>query len=155
GKKSARRRLNHKRERVRNLQRRARNHYCGEGEDARSAGSGLALCTASTTRELSEGQSDQRFGLRSQRWDWRFSRRAESIGPASLTAMFSRTCSGFLIPTMVVLTTGFARMKRRAMSGRVILEAVSSFSASTRGNVAFRFSGPKYRARQSVFGKRV
>ena len=53
---------------------------------------------------------------------------------------------------MVVLTTGLARMKRSAISGRVMLDGTTSFSFSTRGMVAFRFSGPKYFALQSLSG---
>ena len=68
--------------------------------------------------------------------------------------MFCRTCSGLRMPAIVVLTAGCDRMKRTAISGSVIPAGRISFSLSTRLIVFARFSGPKYPARQSSFGKR-
>ena len=48
-----------------------------------------------------------------------------------------------LIPGMIVLTAGWCRMKRSAMSGSVVPAGTSGFSASARSTLAARFSGTK------------
>ena len=48
-----------------------------------------------------------------------------------------------VIPGMMVLTVGFARMKRSAISGIVIPVGTSGLRASARSTLAWRFSGTK------------
>src|SRR5205823_13999242 len=57
--------------------------------------------------------------------------------------------------TIVVLTIGLERMKRSAISGKLILGGKTALSFSTRGMVFERFSGPKYLERQSSAGNFV
>ena len=64
--------------------------------------------------------------------------------------MFSRTCSNFLIPIIVVLTAGCDSTNRNAISGRDIPAGRICLSLSTRSSVLARFLGLKYRARQSL-----
>jgi len=60
-----------------------------------------------------------------------------------------------LIPTIVVLTVGFERIKRKAASGKLKFPAKTDFSFSTRVMVFFRLSGLKYLDRQSSAGNFV
>src|SRR3984893_2108770 len=69
--------------------------------------------------------------------------------------MFWRTLSGFLIPTIVVLTVGFDKIKRKAASGRLMFSGIAGLSFSTRANVFLRLSGLKYLERQSLSGNFV
>src|SRR5580700_8836425 len=83
-----------------------------------------------------------------------YRRRSPLVGPGlgrAIPAMFLQ----FGQPAIVVLTAVWDRMKRRAISGSDIPAGRTSFSLSTRLIVWARFSGPKYPARQSSFGKRV
>ena len=57
------------------------------------------------------------------------------------------------MPGITVLTSGFERMKRRAISGIVIPAGTSGLSASAWATDALRFSGTKYVLRQSSAGQ--
>ena len=52
--------------------------------------------------------------------------------PGVAGATFCRTCSAFRMPAIVVLTAGWDRMNRSAISGRVIPAGTIFFSLSTR-----------------------
>src|SRR5690606_23950008 len=81
------------------------------------------------------GHWDHSVGSRSQRCD-RSSARSSSVSPpASLVARLARTWATLRIPGITVSISGLLRMKRRAISGRVMPGGRTFFSASARATL--------------------
>jgi len=85
---------------------------------------------------------------------WRRSRWTKSAPGHSVRGpRFWSTCRGRRIPGMMVDTSGFARMNRKARSGQRHARRQISRRRSTRSRISESFAGVKYRFRQSPSGQ--